>query len=94
MFMDMSWTTASAPVGRETEFWRSMVCEAIFEFDALAFTRDYLVAFDAATAASKTAKELIARIKARFPDTRDVLDDFILPNSAKVATGEAAPWTE
>jgi len=61
---------------------------------ALAFTRDYLVAFDAATAASKTAKELVARIKARFPDTRDVLDDFILPNSAKVATGEAAPWTE
>lgn len=33
MFRDMSWTTASAPAGRETEFWRSTVCEAIFELD-------------------------------------------------------------
>ncbi len=39
MFRDMSWATASAPAGRETEFWRSMVCEAIFELD-VAITRE------------------------------------------------------
>lgn len=61
---------------------------------ALTFTRDYLVAFETAAAESKTSKELIARIKARFPDTRDVLDGFILNNSAQVATGEAARWVE
>jgi glyoxylase-like metal-dependent hydrolase (beta-lactamase superfamily II) len=61
---------------------------------ALAFTRDYLVAFEAAAANSKTSKDLMARIKARFPDTQDVLNNFILSNSAQVATGEAAPWTE
>lgn len=61
---------------------------------ALTFTRDYLVAFEASTAASRTSKELIARMKARFPDTQDVLDNFILSNSAQVATGEAPRWTE
>lgn len=33
MFRDMSWTTASAPAGREAALWRSTVCEAIFELD-------------------------------------------------------------
>ncbi len=61
---------------------------------ALDFTRSYLVAFKAAAANSKTSGELIAKIKAEFPDTKDVLNDFILPNSAKVATGEEPLWTE
>lgn len=33
MFRDMRWTTASAPPGKETEFWRTIVCDAIFEMD-------------------------------------------------------------
>lgn len=44
MFMDMSWTTASAPIGRETEFWRSMVCEAIFELDVSIRCEDWFQA--------------------------------------------------
>ncbi len=61
---------------------------------ALTFTRDYITAFDGAAASSKTSAELMAKIKARFPDTHDVLNDFILPNSAKVATGEMPRWDE
>lgn len=61
---------------------------------ALTFTHDYLVAFEAAAATSRTSKELIAQMTARFPDTRDVLGNFILTNSAQVAVGEAPRWTE
>lgn len=62
--------------------------------EALAFTRDYLLAFKEAVAKAKTSTELIAAITQRFPDTRDYLGDFILGNSAKVATGEMPPWQE
>jgi glyoxylase-like metal-dependent hydrolase (beta-lactamase superfamily II) len=62
--------------------------------EALAFTREYLIAFKDAAAKSKTSAELIAAISQRFPDTRDYLGDFILGNSAKVATGEMPPWQE
>jgi glyoxylase-like metal-dependent hydrolase (beta-lactamase superfamily II) len=62
--------------------------------EALAFTREYLVAFKDAAAKSKTSGELIAAITQRFPDTRDYLGDFVLGNSAKVATGEMPPWQE
>ena len=61
---------------------------------ALDFTRRYLLAFKAAAATSKTSDELMKTIRTEFPDTRDVLDNFILVNSAKVATGEMPPWEE
>jgi glyoxylase-like metal-dependent hydrolase (beta-lactamase superfamily II) len=61
---------------------------------ALDFTRRYLLAFKAAAATSKTSDDLMKTIRQEFPDTRDVLDNFILVNSAKVATGEMPPWTE
>jgi len=61
---------------------------------ALDFTKRYLIAFKAAAASSKTSGELMAKIKAQFPDTKDVLNNFILPNSAKVATHEEPPWAE
>ena len=61
---------------------------------ALDFTRRYLLAFKAAAATSKTSEELMKTIRKEFPDTRDVLDNFILVNSAKVATGEMPPWEE
>lgn len=60
----------------------------------LTFTSDYLAAWRQFTGQSKSSAELMERIRARFPDTIDVLDDFILPNSAKVAMGEEEPWTE
>lgn len=62
--------------------------------EALQFTHDYIVAFKDAAAQSTTSDELIAAITAQFPDTRDFLGDFVLSNSAKVATGEMAPWDE
>lgn len=61
---------------------------------ALDFTRRYLVAFKAAAASSKSSAELIDKIHKEFPDTQDVLNGFILGNSAKVAVGEMPPWDE
>lgn len=61
---------------------------------ALRFTREYLVFFEGAVKASKNSAELIARLKARFPQARDYIDGFILNNSAQVAMGETPPWTE
>ena len=61
---------------------------------ALQFTRDYIVAFDAAAARSRTSEELAAQMRAAFPKARDVLGGFILGNSAKVGVGETPPWDE
>ena len=61
---------------------------------ALKFTRDYIVEFNRAAARSGTSAELIAAMQKRFPDVRDVLNNFILGESAKVGVGEAPPWEE
>ena len=61
---------------------------------ALKFTRDYIVAFDAAARTSKTSDELMAKMRAAFPTAQDVLGCFILGNSAKVGVGETPPWDE
>jgi glyoxylase-like metal-dependent hydrolase (beta-lactamase superfamily II) len=61
---------------------------------ALRFTREYLLAFDSAVAKSKNSADLIAAMKARFPQAHDYINGFILNNSAQVAMGEAPPWTE
>jgi glyoxylase-like metal-dependent hydrolase (beta-lactamase superfamily II) len=61
---------------------------------SLAYTRRYLTTFESAVNGSKNAAELSARIKAAFPNTIDVLDDFLLSNSTKVAMGEMPPWEE
>lgn len=60
----------------------------------LAFTRAYLAAWPKLAAASKDSKDLEARVRSAFPDAIDVLDNFILTNSAQVAKGEQQPWTE
>jgi glyoxylase-like metal-dependent hydrolase (beta-lactamase superfamily II) len=61
---------------------------------ALIFTRDYLVAFEKAVKSSKNSQQLIATIQREFPDTQDVLGNFILGNSAPVAMNEAPVWHE
>lgn len=61
---------------------------------ALQYTRDYIVEFARAAKKSKTSAELIAAMEKRFPDVRDVLNDFILGESAKVGVGEIPPWEE
>lgn len=61
---------------------------------AIKFTRDYIVEFGRAANSSKTSAELITKIEKRFPDVRDVLNNFILGESAKVGVGEVPPWEE
>lgn len=62
--------------------------------DAIVFTQAYLKKFEQLAARSKTSKAMIEQVRKAFPDTIDVIDDFILTNSAKVAVGEMPPWDE
>ena len=61
---------------------------------SIAYTRKYLQVFDKAVDSSKDSADLMNRMRATFPNTIDVLNDFILGNSSKVAMGESPPWTE
>ena len=61
---------------------------------ALAYTRKYLDTFERAVAKSKNSQQLAASIHAAFPNTIDVLGNFLLPNSAQVAMGEMPIWKE
>jgi glyoxylase-like metal-dependent hydrolase (beta-lactamase superfamily II) len=61
---------------------------------SIAYTRKYLETFERAVAKSKNAAELAASIRAAFPNTIDVFDDFLLGNSSKVARGEMPVWQE
>jgi glyoxylase-like metal-dependent hydrolase (beta-lactamase superfamily II) len=61
---------------------------------SIAYTRRYLQVFEKAVDSSKSSAEVRAKVHAAFPNTIDVLDDFLLGNSSKVAMGEAPPWTE
>jgi hypothetical protein len=61
---------------------------------SIAYTQRYLRVFEEAAATAKTSGELSRRMRAAFPDTIDVFDDFLLGTSSKVAVGEIAPWQE
>lgn len=60
----------------------------------IAFTRDYLAHINADVKASMNSAELTARIQHEFPETIDVLNNFILGNSSKVMMGEEPLWNE
>jgi glyoxylase-like metal-dependent hydrolase (beta-lactamase superfamily II) len=60
----------------------------------IAYTRKYLQEFEKAVDSSRNSADLMVRMRTAFPNTIDVLNDFILGNSAKVAMGESPPWTE
>jgi len=45
-------------------------------------------------AASKNSAELRARVQQQFPQAIDILGDFLLGNSSRVAKGEEPAWTE
>jgi glyoxylase-like metal-dependent hydrolase (beta-lactamase superfamily II) len=62
--------------------------------ESLAFTRDYILAFGREAEAAADSNALIARMRELYPDVIDVLDNFILVNSAQVGTGEVPPWEE
>ena len=61
---------------------------------ALEFTHKYIMVFDVEATRSKTASQLAARMRASFPNAKDVLGDFNMSNSSKVGVGEMAPWEE
>lgn len=60
----------------------------------LDYSRRYIAAWPKLVAASKDSADLRARVQKAFPDSVDVLGDFLLGNSSKVATGEQAAWQE
>ena len=61
---------------------------------SLAFTRQYLVDFSRLAKQVNSSEQLIAQIRALYPNVIDVLDNFILVNSVQVAVGEMPPWEE
>ncbi|HSG34531.1 MAG TPA: MBL fold metallo-hydrolase [Sphingomonadaceae bacterium] len=58
------------------------------------FTRAYLAAWPRLVAQANDAAGLQELVKAEFPTTIDVLDNFILVNSSQVAMGEQPKWEE
>ncbi len=62
--------------------------------ESLQYCRDYLMFFEKAISQTKSSRELIAAVRKRFPEIQDVMDDFILTMSAKVASGEMEPASE
>lgn len=60
----------------------------------LVFTASYLGAWPELVAQADNSAHLQALVREAFPTTIDVLDNFILPNSADVAMGEQPIWTE
>jgi glyoxylase-like metal-dependent hydrolase (beta-lactamase superfamily II) len=62
--------------------------------ESLKYCRDYLIAFEEAVAQTSSSTELIAAVRKRFPEVQDVMDNFILTRSAKVASGETRPALE
>ncbi|MCP5145875.1 MAG: MBL fold metallo-hydrolase [Gammaproteobacteria bacterium] len=61
---------------------------------SLKFTRDYIVSFEQDAKAASDSSDLMARTRARHPQVKDALGDFILTNSARVVMGEDPPWEE
>ena len=60
----------------------------------LDFSRRYLAAWPGLVARSKDSAALRANVRQAFPQAIDVLDDFLLGNSSKVAKGEEPIWQE
>lgn len=60
----------------------------------LDFSRRYIAEWPRLVAASKDSADLRARVQKAFPEAVDVLGDFLLGNSSKVAKGEAPAWQE
>lgn len=60
----------------------------------LDFSRRYIADWPKLVAASKDSADLRARVQKAYPDAVDVLGDFLLGNSSKVAKGEQPAWQE
>ena len=60
----------------------------------LDYSRRYIAAWPRLVAQSKNSAELRAKVEQAFPGSIDVLGDFLLGNSSKVAKGEQPAWQE
>lgn len=60
----------------------------------LEFSRRYIADWPRLVAASKDSADLRARVQRAYPEAVDVLGDFLLGNSSKVAKGEQPAWQE
>jgi glyoxylase-like metal-dependent hydrolase (beta-lactamase superfamily II) len=60
----------------------------------LDYSRRYIADWPKLVAASKNSAQLAAKVKAKYPNSIDVLGDFLIGNSTKVAMGEQPAWTE
>ena len=60
----------------------------------LEFSRRYVADWPRLVAASKDSADLRARVQKSYPEAVDVLGDFLLGNSSKVAKGEQPAWQE
>lgn len=61
---------------------------------SLSYSRGYIDFWLAATKKAKNSAELRAMVIEAYPDSIDVLGDFLLGNSSKVAMGEEPRWME
>ncbi|MEJ6595730.1 MBL fold metallo-hydrolase [Parasphingorhabdus sp.] len=60
----------------------------------LDYSRRYIAAWPKLVAASKDSAGLRTSVQKAFPNSVDVLGDFLLGNSSRVAKGEQAAWQE
>jgi len=61
---------------------------------SITFTRDYILDFNREAKVAEDSEALITKMRELYPDVIDVLDNFILVNSAQVGVGEIPPWEE
>lgn len=64
------------------------------DMSGITFSQRYIADWPKMVAASKNSGELQAKVKAAYPDAVDVLGDFLLGNSSRVAKGEQPAWQE
>jgi glyoxylase-like metal-dependent hydrolase (beta-lactamase superfamily II) len=65
-----------------------------FDASGLDYSRRYIAQWPTFVASSKNSAELVARVRKAYPNSIDVLGDFLLGNSARVAMGEEPAWQE
>ena len=64
------------------------------DVSSISYSRGYVDTWLKLARQSKDSAELRAKIQAAYPDSVDVLGDFLLGNSSKITKGEAPRWTE
>jgi glyoxylase-like metal-dependent hydrolase (beta-lactamase superfamily II) len=65
-----------------------------FGTSGLEYTRRYIAEWPKFVAAARDSGELAAKVRKEFPNSVDVLGDFLLGTSARVAMGEEPAWQE